>query len=341
MRARVRPSLRIAALATIVAAVFVLQTWALGQISGRTITFGDALRTEVPPWYLWALCTPLLRRLAAMIPRRASMAAIAGASIATLHTLATMAVIWMLSPTRVAWPGYARLFIRVLPLDCVVLAALLALLAAAQLEAQASRAELRALRSQLEPHFLLNALNGISALVATAPERAEEMLSHLGEFLRRSVATSAQAELTVAEELRFAASYAAIQRIRFDEMLRFETAVSDDAANALVPNLIVQPLVENAVRHGLAPRAGRGWIRVTAKRVRDELVIEVRDSGVGVEAGADESTGLTNTRLRLRAAYGDAASLIVTSANDVGTIATVRMPFRIAGELQPRREAVR
>lgn len=199
-------------------------------------------------------------------------------------------------------------------------------------ESERARAELAALRAQIDPHFLYNALHTATALVRRDPAAAEEALEQLATLLRYVLDPTRGARETVPldEELQFVDLYLGIERARLGNRLRVVTQVDDEARDVLVPSLSLQPLVENAIRHGLAPRAEGGTIHVRAQLDADGLALVVQDDGVGHSPRGDAThgtgIGLDALRKRLRARYGDRASLQLDSAVDAGFTATVRLP---------------
>lgn len=193
-------------------------------------------------------------------------------------------------------------------------------------------AQLDRLRQQLHPHFLFNTLNVIAAVVHTDPAAAERMIAGLGELMRMALYGGAEQEVPLTRELTVLRHYLTIQEIRFEDRIRIETRVADGVGDALVPALILQPLVENAIKHGLAPRASGGRILVAAVRVGDDLELLVQDDGVGsgTPDGAPEREriGLGNARERLRYLYGERCSFVAESPREGGFIVRVRIPFR-------------
>ena len=152
-------------------------------------------------------------------------------------------------------------------------------LLAARAEAAASRAQLQALRAQLNPHFLFNALHSVGALVREDPARAEEAVERLGDMLRYAIGDGAEEEVPLSEEWAFTESYLALESLRYGKRLRIEKHVSPEALSCMVPAFVLQPLVENAVRHGIARRLGGGSLVVHAKVTGEDLALEVRDDG--------------------------------------------------------------
>lgn len=205
-----------------------------------------------------------------------------------------------------------------------------------QLQEQVSRAQLQTLRMQLQPHFLFNTLNSISALIEQDVRAAQRMLSRLSDFLRMTLTTAAHQEVPLREELELLDSYVDVERVRFGDRLRVVYDISPEAQSALVPNLILQPIVENAIRHGIQPSINGGAVTVRAYREDNRLVLEVTDNGVGFGAAAERAdgtgVGLANTRERLRQRYGSAATLEIVRGSPAGTAVIQRLPFTTTGD---------
>lgn len=196
----------------------------------------------------------------------------------------------------------------------------------------AREAEVRALRAQLNPHFLFNSLNSINALIGGKPEDARRMCSTLGDFLRRTLALSRRETVPLADELELVERYLSIERVRFGDRLRVEYDSSPEARRCLVPSLLLQPLVENAIKHGIADRIDTGRIAVKAHRVEDELEIQVTndfDEDAGSKPG--EAVGIENVRRRLAAFAARETRLDVGAADGVFRV-TLRLPAREASE---------
>lgn len=204
----------------------------------------------------------------------------------------------------------------------------------ARLEAQLAEARLSALRMQLNPHFLFNTLNAVSALVERDPAGVRTMVARLSSLLRRVLDDQEAQEVPLRDELAFLRDYLAVQRVRFQGRLEVEEDVSPDVLDALVPPLLLQPLVENAVGHGVSRlEEGVGTIRLTARRAGDRLRLTVEDNGPGLgaepaAAGTRTGVGLPNTRARLQALYDGDGTLALTPAPAGGVVATVELPFR-------------
>ena len=198
---------------------------------------------------------------------------------------------------------------------------------AADLRARLAEARLAALRTQLNPHFLFNTLHAVSALVERDPAGVRRMIARLSELLR-STLDETEPERTVEREMAFVARYLEIMKVRFQGALAAETSVDPGAARALVPSLVLQPLVENAIKHGLP--AQRGRLLVSARRDGDRVVLAVSDEGPGPATGWAPGVGLSNTEARLRQMYGEAARLTLATRPGGGAVAEVALPFREA-----------
>jgi two-component system LytT family sensor kinase len=205
----------------------------------------------------------------------------------------------------------------------------------ARAELERASAELRVLTLQLTPHFLFNSLHAASALVRQSPADAERMVARLGDLLRHAGARAGTWEVPLDEEVSTLAAFLEVEEIRLGGRLRTEWEIEDAARAARVPHMLLQPLAENAVKHGLAGRASGGCVRVSARREGAWLELAVSDDGVGLHAaGAHAAPGLgvgtANTRARLAALYGDAHALEIVPAEDGGTRVSVRIPWHTA-----------
>jgi two-component system LytT family sensor kinase len=200
---------------------------------------------------------------------------------------------------------------------------------AARLTAQLAEARLSALRMQLNPHFLFNSLNALSVLVREQSiTGALRMLELLSDVLHQVLSTEQRQQVLLADELRFLEQYLAIEQVRFSDRLRVNWNIEERARLAYVPSLLLQPLVENAIRHGIARKADAGRIDISAHVLGDRLELSVRDDGVGLKTTYAEGVGLSNTRERLRTLYADAGSLMMTPTQEGGTEAILQIPFR-------------
>ena len=204
-----------------------------------------------------------------------------------------------------------------------------------RLEQRFLETRLNALRMQLDPHFLFNSLNGISAYVGQEPKLARKMIEHLGDLLRLSLEERNRQEVTLADEISFLDHYLALHRMRFEERLSVTVSIAPDVEQARIPSLLLQPLVENAIRHGIAGRVSGGSIIVSARRVGSKVDIRVIDDGVGLppnwQMEAAQGLGLSVTRERLLAMYpaGESNFAVEPHAGG-GTEAKISLPLAIA-----------
>ncbi|HEX8459661.1 MAG TPA: histidine kinase [Pyrinomonadaceae bacterium] len=217
-------------------------------------------------------------------------------------------------------------------------------LKASELRAQLAQAQLRALKMQLHPHFLFNTLNSISALLHRDAEAADQMVARLGDFLRLTLENSGDQEVTLEQEMAFLRCYLEIEIVRHDR-LSVETNIEPQTLSALVPNLILQPLVENAIRHGISRQSAPGRLSIRAARRAERLRLQVEDNGPGLALVSDEDApsapgdllartlaggvGLANTRARLEHLYGAEGSLELSRATPRGMIVTLEFPLRM------------
>ncbi|MGC6488171.1 MAG: sensor histidine kinase [Planctomycetota bacterium] len=193
---------------------------------------------------------------------------------------------------------------------------------------QVLSAELRALRSQLQPHFLFNSLQAISVTIKQDPNAAVHMVTLLGDLLRQTLRQRSDDLVSLQEEQQMLEPYLELQRHRFADRLNVELDLPSEVLGAAVPDLLLQPLVENALQHGIESMPGKGTVRVRARRDADHLQIEVADDGAGPEREQVDGIGLGATRARLRALYGDRAQLTLAPGSISGAVVTVRMPWQ-------------
>ena len=206
---------------------------------------------------------------------------------------------------------------------------------AAELRAQLTEARIEALRMQVNPHFLFNTLNAVSALVERDPKSARTMVARLSAMLRRTLAHDGQQEVPLDDELSMLDDYLDIMHIRFEDRLNVEMHVDPEARGARVPDLITQPIVENAIKHGIAPRESPGHVRIEALRDGPCLLLRVQDDGPGLPHGAvpdsdSSGIGLQNVRERLRQLYGSNQNMTLSPALSGGLVVELRIPYRTA-----------
>ena len=208
---------------------------------------------------------------------------------------------------------------------------------AAVLASKLASAELEVLKSQLHPHFLFNAMNTISALMHRDVKAADRMLARLSELLRAALDHTSEQEVSLSDELNFLESYLEIEQTRLGDRLRVVVDVPPNVLDAVVPHMIMQPLVENAIRHGVAPRAAPGTVVIRARGRRDMLDLEVLDDGPGVPPGRSTNggLGLANVRARLQQLYGEQFSFEPRNRADGGFRVSLSIPFRPIGAADP------
>jgi len=206
---------------------------------------------------------------------------------------------------------------------------------ASRMEAQLADARLAALQAQMNPHFLFNALNTVAALTRTDPHAAETTVENLSEVLRTTLERSEQVEGTLADEIRFVSAYLSVERQRFGERLTVGWDLAPETLRAVVPAFSMQPLVENALKHGISPRAEGGRLRISAECRADRLRIAVEDDGDGFDARYREGTGLGNLRKRLEVIHGTAANVTV-DRTALGGRVVVDLPFVTSGVADAR-----
>ena len=304
-------------------------------------------------WLVYALLTPAVFWFA----RRAPLTKGSIARRLPLHLAAAILLCagWALGGTLLSLAlfgqtpyggGVLSWFLTSLPFGVAVYFAVLGVehavtyfIRAQESETQLAEARLGALRMQMQPHFLFNSLNAITVIVRDRDTAtATRMLEQLGEMLRRVMRADRPQEVTLADELSFVRQYLGIEQVRYSDRLRPEFAVDPGVEGAAVPEFLLQPLVENAIRHGLAKRVPATLVRVEARHEGQELVLTVIDDGPGLGPGGGtqvkEGVGLGNTRARLATLYGPRARLDLAESPGGGTRVIVRIPYR---ELEPAR----
>jgi LytS/YehU family sensor histidine kinase len=207
-------------------------------------------------------------------------------------------------------------------------------LATAELETQLAQAQLQNLRLQLQPHFLFNALNTISSVMHEDVQRADSMLAQLSDLLRSTLRAADSHEVPLEEELQLLRSYLGIMQARFGEQLTVDFAVEPALSQALVPQLILQPLVENSIRHGREAGSSQLDVRICARRENGRLTLQVSDNGPGIaeleKGGWRKGVGLSNTEERLEGMYGQDHQLLLENSRSGGLTVTMKLPLRMA-----------
>jgi hypothetical protein len=302
------------------------------------------LRQSLISAYLVLLAVALVQALAAArawSPGRALAVAIPVMSLAALASMALR--IWAAGGSYrnfepAYWVAVLGLWVMIGAMACVAFSqwraeaaerrALAELRGARdRLEAQRCEAQLAALDAQIEPHFLFNTLANVKRLYETAPARGREMMASLIDYLRAALPVMRSGGSTLGRELELVSAFLAILRMRMGERLEYRIASQDDLGAVRVPPLVLPTLVENAVKHGLAPLPEGGRIDIGARREGEALLIWVEDTGVGFSGSGGSGVGLANTRARLAALYGPAASLSLAAVQPRGVRAEVRLPL--------------
>ena len=342
---------------TVIGLTFTLQWYFAAYRSEQPVPWGRALYVQMSWGYLWALATPLVLWLARRFPlekQRWRRSVLVHLLASTLLSFAAGIVGHLLLSFRYgAALGRPYTFQNSLRfavsnytegMGIYLLIVFLAYaysyyqryrqgeLRASRLEAQLSQAQLQALKMQLHPHFLFNTLHSISALLHRDTDGARKMISRLGDFLRLTLENSGTQEVTLKQEMEFLRCYLEIERIRFQDRLTTRVQVDPEALDTHVPNLILQPIVENAIRHGVAPRSTPGEIEIRAKQEDGFLRIRIRDNGPGLpmnrstESLFKKGLGLANTQTRLDRLYGARHRFEIANDPQGGLAVTLEIP---------------
>lgn len=349
-RALVLRSGLIAAAWTLVGLLLATQAWVARVVRGEPIALLQSISVWLAWSYLWALLTPL----ALLIWQRLSSRRGSFAVTLLLHLLASvvmaildLAVYAGLAPLVGAlsvgadwWATFSKLFGTTLLLTIPVYWIIIGVAQGwqsvqanrererreLQLRAELGEARLQALRAQLQPHFLFNAMNMIGVLMREDVGQAHQVLLQLSRLLRRVLDKAASPFVPLREEIAFLESYLAIEKIRFQDRLHYQLEIENDVQDLPVPALLLQPLVENAARHGLAERQSQGRILICAHSDGVNLHLSVSDNGKGMPGQPSEGIGLSNTRARLQLLYGDAAGFAIEAVPDGGTLVSICLP---------------
>jgi two-component system, LytTR family, sensor kinase len=344
---------------TLIAVVFATISFAGSRSEGnRGFSFVSALEFNAVLFYLWAILSFAIFWLSRRFPieirplKTGNLLLHIPAVIilAAGHQVIHLTTLWIVEPRfRKLFPTMAACFrsyfgfgfyvdLIIATLIVIGVHALLyyqrfraSQLEEASLRAQLAQAQLRALKMQLHPHFLFNTLHSISSLILEDPPKANSMIARLGDFLRLTLDHSDQQLVTLKEETEFARCYLEIEQVRFADRLTVQFKVEPATLSAEVPHLILQPLVENAIQHAIAPHATPGRIEITATQQNDSLRLEVKDTGPGLGTANNNieghGLGLSNIRARLEGLYGRNFSLEMTNESSRGLTVTLVIPF--------------
>jgi signal transduction histidine kinase len=349
---------------TIVGISFGTRSYFYSQTNGPPASFWEMVPNYMVDFYVWGLVSPLIFKLVKSVRiERGNMASglafhiVVGVIFVFVVTLISIPILWYLGFANPTLHPTLEVFFNKLILNpfylhqgllaywgTVVVAhayeynrqVRIGRTRASELSAQLAQAQLAALKMQIHPHFLFNTLNSIAALLHEDVEAADRMITRLSDFLRITLQSSATSVVTLGEELVFLQAYLDIERVRFADRLMVEMTIAPDVMDAQVPNLILQPLVENAVRHGISKQIAMGHLQIDARRRDERLLIRIDDNGPGKPNGNGSSkqrptggVGLANTRARLEQFYGDFEFDIVNRTDRDGTTVILNVPYLV------------
>jgi two-component system LytT family sensor kinase len=331
-----------------------LQEHYTALIIGKPMAWSYTIRGEFTYAYLWALLTPLILWLARRFPvdQRGwyRVLPVHVAACILLSAVQKSILVFLVPPMSPQWrvhdvASLARIILVGMDYGVMIYGIVLLVhyaltyyahyqegrVRASQLETRLAQAQLRALKMQLQPHFLFNTLHSISTLVQEDPAAAEAMIARLSELLRLSLENNGVQQVPLSKELEFIESYLGIEQIRFEDRMQVSFDIEPQTLDAQVPNLILQPLVENAVHHGIGGGMGNR-IEIRSRHAEGKLILQVLDNGPGLgdphaSVQPGKGLGLANTRARLETLYGKAHDFVVRSASNGGVEAAILIPF--------------
>ena len=351
---------------TLLALVFASQAYYFYAANGNGKSWSDVLLWSFGSWYMWAAMTPLVLALASRFrfERRKWRAALfVHLTACVLFSLAHLVLqistqafmgneFLVQTPLRVS---VVFVFTKLIHLELLTYIGIVCIshvafyfrryhereaethklaAQALKLEAQLVRSQLQTLQMQLHPHFLFNTLNTISELIHSDPKAADRMVARLGDLLRLALETQSAQEVSLKQELEFLEKYLDIERMRFHDRLTINMDVDPNSLDARLPNMILQPLVENAIKHGISRKPGASTIDINIKRDADKLRVRIRDDGTGLPAGwqttgVREGVGLRNTRQRLEQLYSSGHRFELHDIAGGGVAAEMTIPYRV------------
>jgi signal transduction histidine kinase len=347
---------------TLLGLSFAGQLYLFSLKTGRPVSWGEAVGSSLSDWYVWAVLSlpiiELARRFRFDSPqwgRSLAIHLVASCVFSLLYMVLRAALGWIQN----RWGGvpvtfsetFNLLVIKAFRFNLLIYWVIVSVghalayyrqyqeraLRATELEMRLAEARLQALQMQLNPHFLFNTLNAIASLMHKDVNGADRMITRLADLLRYALDSTQAQEVTLRQELAFLERYLEIEKTRFGPRLTVRLEIGPETLDALVPNLILQPLVENAIRHGVERRARPGCIELRSRRDNSTLHLEVRDNGPGLppDRPRREGIGLSNTRARLQHLYGDNHQLALNNVPEGGLIVAVSLPFRTPSEPAP------
>jgi sensor histidine kinase YesM len=351
---------------TLFGVFFALQSYANGVYFGQPSSFGTTLAVWLICGYAWLLLTPSVVFLSekffiksGQIKRNLPIHFLAGSAI-SLFQLSVFIFVrqWLLGNSQKPFSfsnDFQKLFVSEFHVNLLIYWIVVGIchlrlinrrylereremsrlaLETAQLETKLAQAQLDALKMQIHPHFLFNTLNSISVLMHDDAQAANRMLVRLSELLRVALKRGSSQEVLLKDELEFLRGYLEIEQVRFQDRLQVDFDVERETLDARVPNLILQPIVENAIKHGIAPLAEAGKILIETRRQNGFVELSVSDNGAGLNGSIKESNGigLKNTQERLEKLYGDEQQFEITSKENQGVQVKIRIPFHTGSD---------
>jgi len=343
---------------TLIGLSFASQFYFASYKAGRPVTWGQAVGWSLGDWYVWAVMSLPIVQLARRFRfddvkwGRNVAIHLAASAVCSLGYMALRAGVGQaqsrLGGTPVTFAEtFNPLLVKTFHFNLLIYWVIVSVshafdyyrqmqereLRAAELEKRLAQARLQALQMQLNPHFLFNSLHAISALVHKDADLADQMITRLSDLLRYALESTDAQEVPLRQELDFLRRYLEIEQTRFGDRLSVRLEIAPETLDALVPNLVLQPLVENAIRHGIEPRAKPGRIELRSRREGGQLKLEVRDNGVGLPPGREleEGVGLSNTRARLKQLYFDRHRFELAEEPGGGLAVFLELPFHARG----------
>jgi len=340
---------------TLIGLSFASQLYLSSYKTGGSISWGRAVSWSLGDWYVWAVVSLPIVQLARRVrfddskwSRNVAIHLVAGAVFSFVYMVLRAGVgqaqSWLEGQPVGFLETFRPLLIKTFHFNVLIYWVIVSVshafdyyrrlqereLRGAELERRLAQARLMALQMQLNPHFLFNTLHAISSLMHKDVEAADRMISRLSDLLRYALESTSEQEVPLRRELEFLGRYLEIEKTRFGSRLNVELKIAPDTLDALVPNLILQPLVENAIHHGIEPHAKPGRIELRSRRENAAIRLDVQDNGGGLAPGSgpDEGVGLSNTRARLKQLYGEAQRLVLSNAPEGGLVVSVMLPFR-------------
>jgi len=330
---------------------FAAQFYVSSIKAGQPISWPSAVLWSLGDWYVWALLSIVVLKLARRFPLEGKQWAVCLA-IHVCGSLVASVTYIVVRAGLARWQGQLRgqpadflevfssLLVKTLFFNALIYWVIVSVahalnyyrryrereLRASELERNLTAAKLKSLQMQLNPHFLFNTLHAISALMHKDVNAADRMISRLSGLLRRALDSSEAQEVPLHQEIDFLRRYLEIEQTRFGDRLEVRFDVANDTSDLLVPNLVLQPLVENAIKHGIEPHARRGIVEINTRRQDNRLLLEVRDNGGGLADEYDERIGLANTRSRLEELYGSEHSFSIETSASGGVTAKITIP---------------